>query len=121
MQSTYKLKLTPEQLELLQHENSDKIALLTDVIQSQGAQIAFMLQLYYSREKVSKVMVAPGTITFTSPTSVTLKLEYVMEEFNACSAIDTEKKEQMTVSAELNIKESLFNLKGEYWAERDPD
>lgn len=115
MQSSYQLKLSDGQKDLLIQEPGLKTELIESVIQSNAEQIGYMLQAYYTREKVSKVCIVPGSINFTPDASVSLKLEYVMEEFNACSAINTEQKEKMTIT--IDREAGVLTLKGESWPE----
>ena len=115
MQSSYQIKLS-EELKHSLAERSDALPeQLTDLIDAHGDQLGYMLQSYYSREKVSKVLVTPGSIVITSSGLITLKLEYVIEEFNACSAINTEKKDRMRATIEREAGTLL--LKGESWPE----
>ncbi|HEY0175736.1 MAG TPA: hypothetical protein VGC08_05120, partial [Pedobacter sp.] len=93
MQSSYQLKLSAAQQELLVQQPGMTSALLEEVIQNYADQLGYMLQAYYPGEKVSKVRLIPGSISFNDSGSATVKLEYIMEQFNVCSAIDTEQKD----------------------------
>ncbi|WP_158799722.1 hypothetical protein [Pedobacter sp. L105] len=117
MQSSYQIKLSEE----LKHsitEKSDALPdLLTDLIDAHGDQLGYMLQSYYSREKVSKVLVIPGSIEVTPLGLITLKLGYVIEEFNACSAIDSEKREKMGITVTADQEKGFLKLLAENWPE----
>lgn len=115
MQSSYSLKLSAKQQELLEHASVIPEALIAEIVQTNAESLGYMLQSYYSREKVSKVIVIPGSITVDVEDGISLKLEYVMEEFNACSAINTEKKDRMRATIEREAGTLL--LKGESWPE----
>jgi len=117
MQSTYQLKLSSVQQESVRLTANITSALVEEVISLNADQIGYMLQAYYSREKVSKVNLIPGSINFDAQGSITLKLEYVMEEYNACSAINTEQKDKMTVTIDADQETGSLNLKGENWPE----
>jgi len=117
MQSYLKLTLPPEMAAVpapLAGFNALQINLL---IAYNAEQIAYMLQSYYSREKVSAVQVNADSISLNSSSEISLKLEYVMEEFNACSAVDTLNKDKMTVKLSQD-QAGDYVLTGEYWPER---
>ena len=115
MESSYQLKLSARQQELLNQGIST--GLLTEVIAEHADQIGYMLQAYYPREKVSKVTLIPESIVLKDPEAAILTLEYLMEEFSACSAIDTEQKDKMTVTVNADPAAGMLNLKGETWPE----
>lgn len=117
MQSSHQLQLSPAQQEAWISQQ-DHTALLEELIQQHGDQLAYMLQAYYAREKVSQLVIVPGSITVKAQV-ITLQLEYVMEEYNACSAVDTLQKQRMTVSVIPDAGSANLELKGEYWPERD--
>ena len=121
MQATLKIKIPADLHIALQENTASKKDLLIEEILGHSDQIAYMLQSYYQREKVSEVNVIPGTIQFIGANSIKLQLEYVMEEFNACSAVDTLNKGKMTVSIDFNLTAEELDLSGEYWPEREPD
>lgn len=116
MQSTIKLKISPVPEVSVQVDS----ALVLETIQTHAEQVAYMLQAYHIREKVSRVTVVPDSLS-NNVGVITLKIQYVLEEFSACSAIDTLQKEKMTVTVYLNEKAGELELTGEYWPERDPD
>jgi len=117
MQSTYQLKLSSAQQERVRLKAGITSELVEEVISLNGDPIGYMLQAYYSREKVSKVKLIPGSIHFDEQGVITLKLEYVMEEYNACSAINTEQKDKMTVTINADQEAGSLSLKGENWPE----
>ena len=121
MQSSLKIKISKELSDAIKTGSTNKGELLSAVIEAHSDQIAYMLQTYYSREKVSQVTVNEGSVEFITANEVSLKLLYVIEEYNACSAVDTLNKEKMPVKAVIDAKKEELNLTGEYWAERDPD
>lgn len=121
MQATLKFKISANLLTALQEDRASKKNLLIEEIGAHSDQIAYMLQSYYPREKVSKVNAIPDTVRFGEANSITLQLEYLMEEFNACSAVDTLNKGKMTVSIYCDLSTGELNLSGEYWPEREPD
>lgn len=94
---------------------------LLQTINEHADQVAYMLQVYHPREKVSSAEVIPGSIHFKSPEAVTLKISYILEEFSACSAIDTLQKEKMEITILIDQLAGELELKGEYWPERDSD
>lgn len=119
MQSSLILKNTAALNAALTNASNFTEELLLTAIQYNAEQIAYMLQSYYSREKISGVQVVPGTIQHQRPEQITLRLEYVMEEFNACSAVDTLRKDKMSVS--IYADGDGVKMTGEYWPEREPD
>jgi len=116
MQSSIKLKISSD-LEVSGQMDS---ALILQTIHTHADQVAYMLQAYHTREKVSKITVVPDSI-FNNHGVTTLKLQYILEEFSACSAIDTVQQEKMTATVRLDEKTAELELTGEYWPERDSD
>lgn len=116
MQSTIKLKISPVPEVSVQVDS----ALILETIQTHAEQVAYMLQAYHTREKVSRVTVVPDSLSNNAGVII-LKLQYVLEEFSACSAIDTLQQEKMTLTGYLDEKAGELELIGEYWPERDPD
>ncbi|QNK61206.1 hypothetical protein H7F33_11545 [Pedobacter sp. PAMC26386] len=107
--------------EIVKKEEGILEAQLFLVIEKYADQVAYMLQTYHIREKVSRVTVVPDSIVFKSLDFMVLKLQYVLEEFSACSAIDTLHLEKMTVTVGIDEKARELELKGEYWPERDSE
>ena len=118
MQSFLKLTLPPGLTDFPAHLSSFNTQQINTLIAHNAEQIAYVLQSYYSREKVSAVQVVIDTINFNGSLEISLKLEYVMEEFNACSAVDTLKKDKMTVKISQDHTGD-YQLTGENWPERD--
>ena len=63
----------------------------------------------------------PGSIDLKNLDAITLKIQYVLEEFSACAAIDTIQTEKMTIALLINRKADELELKGESWPERDSE
>lgn len=117
MQASHQVKLSPEQQQSWK-TTSDHSLLLEEMIRQHADQMGYALQAYYSREKVSGVVIVAESIVVKGDT-ITLKLEYVMEEYNACSAVDTLQKQRMTFSIAPEHDFTRLHFRGEYWPERD--
>lgn len=117
MESSHQVKLSAEQQELFSRKSGITAELLENVIRTNADQIGYMLQAYYPGEKVSKVTLKPESIQFESSGAAKLQLEYVMEQFNVCSAIDTEQKDKMTITVNTDAEAGVLSLKGEIWPE----
>jgi hypothetical protein len=119
MQESIHLKLSAQQQQLLKTDTNSTPRLIGEVIPVYAEQIGYMLQAYYPRQKVSKVEIMSDTIGLYDNGVVHLKLTYLLEEFNACSAIDREDKEKMPVKVTLDEDGEALLLTGEYWPSRD--
>lgn len=119
MQSTYILQPSHELSAAIQQDKESKYTLLSQEIAGASAQMAYMLQAYYPREKLSNVQVISGSITFYSHLVFRLKLVFTMEEFNVCSAINTVNEEHMTING--RVEEEGIILEAENWPERDAE
>ena len=117
MESSHQVKLSAEQQELFAQQSGITAELLENVISSNADQLGYMLQAYYPGEKVSKVTLKAESVKFEDSGAVKLQLEYVMEQFNACSAIDTEQKDKMTITVNADPEAGILNLVGETWPE----
>lgn len=114
MQPSLKLKVSVEQQDLLKGHTADINSLLDTVITENTEPIGYFLQAYYPKEKVRGAKVVPGSIAWKDDTAL-LKLIYTLEEFNACSAVNTEDRKQMPVTLVIDRLEGGLNLVGEYW------
>jgi hypothetical protein len=117
MQASYKVTLSTSQQESW-NTSTDHTALLEEIIRQHADQLGYALQAYYSREKVSGVTIVPGSITLKGDITA-LKLAYVMEEYNACSAVDTVQQQGMSFTITPEDDSAILHFKGEYWPERD--
>jgi len=117
MESSYLLKLSAEQQDLLAQCPFISTELLAAAIHQHAEQIGYMLQAYFPKEKISRVAIIPGSITIQEVSPVKLQLEFVKEEFNTCSAIDTELKDKMAVTVAIDRIEGVLRLTGETWPE----
>ncbi len=117
MESSHQVKLSAEQQELFTQQSGITAELLENVISSNADQLGYMLQAYYPGEKVSQVVLKSESIKFEDSGAVKLQLEYVMEQFNTCSAIDTEQKDKMTITVNTGPEAGILNLVGETWPE----
>ena len=119
MQPSINLKLTAWQQELINLDTKKVPGLLTEVISANADQIGYMLQEYHPREKVSHVEVIADSINLKDALSISLRINYLLEEFNACSAVDSENKEKMPVTVHIDQAAGSLKLTGEYWPELD--
>lgn len=117
MESSYLLKLSAAQQESLAQQPSVSAELLIAAIHDHAEQIGYMLQAYFPKEKVSRVAVVPGSVVIQEAGHATLQLEFVKEEYNACSAIDTVLKDRMRITLAFNRDAGVVNLTGENWPE----
>jgi len=116
MDSSYQLKLSPLQQQLVAQGQLNE-ELLINAVSQHADQIGYMLQVYYPREKVSGVAVVPGSTVLKTEKELSLKLEYVKEEFNVCSDVDTNLKDSMTVSVHSGVDTGILTILGESWPE----
>lgn len=119
MQHSIKLKLSEEQQVLLKSDLGNISQILLEVIPANSDQIGYMLQAYHPRQKVSKVNVIAERINLNIPEAISFKISYILEEFNACSAIDSEDRETMHVTVKMDEESGTLNLIGEYWPSLD--
>jgi hypothetical protein len=118
MQPGINLKLSAEMQDKLSNiQFGEADALIASAIQLNAEQIGFMLQEYYPREKVRKVEAVPGSYKQVSAAVAALTISFTLEEFNACSAINTEDRRRMPVTVEIDEQLSTLSLSGEYWPE----
>lgn len=122
MQALSTIKLSEKQnqvfqniADLKQFENS--VSMLTEIIELHAESIGYELQSYYPKEKVSRLSVVPESIVFNNAGDIHLKLQYIIEEYNACSAVDTLKQENMKFTAAVDLENAKLHLKGEFWPE----
>ncbi|MET1056222.1 MAG: hypothetical protein ABWY16_13015 [Pedobacter sp.] len=117
MESSYLLKLTAAQQQSLAQHPYISTELLAAAIHEHAAQIGYMLQAYFPKEKVSNVAVIPGSISVGESGVAGIQLEFVKEEFNMCSAIDSVIKDKMAISVTVDSVAGELLLKGESWPE----
>ena len=117
MDSTYLLKLSAAQQELLAQRPFISKELLSAAVAEHAEQIGYMLQAYFPKEKIRKVAVIPGSIAIQNGGPVALRLQFIKEEFNVCSAIDSELKDTMAITVDIDRFAGVLKLKGETWPE----
>lgn len=93
--------------------------LIKEFIGQHAEKIGYMLQAYYPREKVSQVQVVSETVAVDHSGNVFLKLQYILEEYSACSAVDTLQQERMNFMITPCTDGTVLNLRGENWPQRD--
>lgn len=116
MQPSLKLKLSSEQQDFVKVQVAEVITLLNSVVAANAEQIGYFLQAYYPKEKVRGVEIVAGSVELKD-NHILLNITYTLEEFNACSAVDTEDRKQMPVSVAIDRVNGELNLVGEYWPE----
>ena len=119
MQAKYLINLSPDFQQLPQQGAAGLDLLITGAVDAHAAQIGYLLQDYYQKERVREVSVLPGSLEWSGPTAAGLILQYRIEAFNVCSAIDTEAAEKMRFSAVLDFEKKELLLTGENWPERN--
>lgn len=117
MQPSLKLKLSIEQQDHLKEYAGDISALLSTIISANAEQVGYLLQAYHPREKVRGVEIVPGSVHLKEKAIARFNITYTLEEFNACSAVDTEDRKQMPVTVTIDQVSGEVNLIGEYWPE----
>jgi hypothetical protein len=117
MESSYLLNISAAQQEALSQHSFIPEEMLAAAIAAHAEQIGYMLQAYFPKEKIRKVAVIPGSMVIQAAGAVILRLEFVKEEFNLCSAIDSELKDSMAVTITTDSQAGVFNIKGENWPE----
>ena len=116
MQATQILKVTAAQLQKFGQQNGLDVALLEDIIGNNADALGYMLLAYYPREKVSGVAMISRTAQLLEDGAVNFKLQYIKEEFNSCSAVNTEAGDTMTVTLRRTGEAGII-LIAENWAE----
>lgn len=120
MQGIYELKLSADEQAVFKLATAVEWAtLLDELIVRYADQLGYMLQTYHPREKVSQVAVVTGSIITENLQSIAFKLEYTIEEYNACSAVDTDQKAKMNMTAAIDSDAGLLIIKGENWPQRE--
>ena len=119
MQHSIKLRLSDQQLSLLKTDSAAIMQVVLEVVPLHADQIGYMLQGYHPRQKASKVSVVNDTLKLNSEGGVAFNISYVLEEFSACSAVDTEDTAKMPVTVVADVENGILNLTGEYWPSLD--
>jgi len=105
------------QQDSLAHSTAIQPELLAAAIHEHAEQIGYMLQAYFPREKIRRVALVPGTIAAGQEGTLKAQIDFVKEEFNSCSAIDTELKDKMTITIVPDRSAGTLKLEGETWPE----
>lgn len=105
------------QQKMLVHSTAIEVDLLAAAIHEHAEQIGYMLQAYFPREKIRRVALVPGSIAAGQEGTFKAQIDFVKEEFNSCSAIDTELKDQMTITIVADKGAGTLHLAGETWPE----
>lgn len=98
-------------------ENSIK-----ELIQTKEKELGIFLSYYFKREGAIAEKVSLGSeITFLTNLTGKFKLEFDLVHFNACLAINEQKRDLMEISFEFDSGFKNLTLTGPYWPEREMD
>ncbi|REG94450.1 hypothetical protein [Algoriphagus antarcticus] len=112
MQETWTLELSKSEKPL-----SDQVK---DLLVENEKDLGIFLSYYFKKEGALAEKVNLGSvINFEDQTSGDFNLEFDLVHFNACLAINEQKRDTMKITFE--IEDEKLNLKGPYWPEREMD
>ena len=93
---------------------------LKQVLKENQKELAIFLSYYFKNEgaHTEKVDLA-SEINFNDDTSGDFEMEFDLIHYNACLAINDQKRDQMKIT--FKIENDKLNLKGPFWPEREMD
>jgi hypothetical protein len=100
--------------------NSEKS--IKDLIQSKEKDLGIFLSYYFKKEGAIAEKVSLGSeITFLTDYTGKFKLEFDLVHFNACLAINEQKRDLIEMNFEFDSDFKNLTLIGPYWPERGMD
>jgi hypothetical protein len=103
-------------------ETSSASEQLGKILEESSKELGIFLSYYYKREgAIAENVGQKGSPSFTTPSSGTLTLDFDLVHFNACLAINEQKREEMEIYFEIHEGARKLTLKGPYWPEREMD
>ena len=108
--------------EVQQPKESNSEKAIKDLIQSKEKDLGIFLSYYFKREGAIAEKVSLGSeITFLTDHTGKFKLEFDMVHFNACLAINEQKRDLIEINFEFDSDFKNLTLIGPYWPERGMD
>jgi hypothetical protein len=99
---------------------SEKV--IKDLILSKAKDLGIFLSYYFKREGAIAEKVSLGSeITFLTDQTGKFKLEFDLVHFNACLAINEQKRDLIEISFEFDSDFKNLTVIGPYWPERGMD
>lgn len=115
MQETWNFEVDPSSKP--NTENSIK-----ELIHTNEKDLGIFLSYYFKREGAIAEKVSLGSeITFMTDHTGKFKLEFDLVHFNACLAINEQKRDLIQISFEFDSDFKNLKLTGPYWPERGMD
>ena len=109
---TEKITLRPEEINQIL-ESDSKPKYLETILSGSKALYTLMLDYEYGKGNLQNVTLSPNSLVFTSEYSGTLKVNYDINEFSVCSALDYTGAYTMPLNFKLNQQTGEISLTGE--------
>lgn len=95
---------------------------IDELIQAEAKDLGIFLSYYFKKEGAIAEKVSLGSpITFSSDHTGEFKLEFDLVHFNACLAINEQKRDVIDIKFEYDSDFKNLKLTGPYWPERGMD
>lgn len=105
-----------------QAKEPDSEKAIKELIQSKEKDLGIFLSYYFKKEGAIAEKVTLGSeISFLTDQTGKFKLEFDLVHFNACLAINEQKRDLMEISFEFDSDFKNLKLTGPYWPERGMD
>jgi hypothetical protein len=103
-------------------ETSSASEQLVNILRERAKELGIFLSYYYKKEgALAEKVELKGSPVFETLSSGTVILVFDLIHFNACLAINEQKREEMTIDFEIDEGARKLKLKGPYWPEREMD
>lgn len=84
--------------------------------------LRIFLSYYYKKEgAVAEKVKLKSDLYFSTETTGSFDLEFVLAYFNACLAINEQAKEEMKMTFEIDLNTEKIKLIGAFWPSREMD
>lgn len=108
--------------EVQQPKESNSEMAIRDLIKAKEKDLGIFLSYYFKKEGAIAEKVSLGSeITFWTDYTGKFKLEFDLVHFNACLAINEQKRDLIEISFEFDSDFKNLMLTGPYWPERGMD
>ncbi len=103
-------------------KTDDPSAQLSRILTKEEKELGIFLSYYYKKEgALAEKVNLKGEPQFVDAYSGNLVLDFDLVHFNACLAIHEQKREEMSLTFEIDLERGKLKLLGPYWPSREMD
>lgn len=122
MQETTKFAMSPQAMEAIE-DGADRKVILAQTLENEIKHVEDLLMGYHFRERgsVDHLELDTTNMTVDEQGKGSFTARYILGMYNACADLDLSDKAKMEIDFEVDFKNGMITLTGEFFPEREPD